>query len=1653
MVVGGAVATAPAATAATAARTEPADLAAQLRNVLTSVDGQSGASPGGVTDISLAGAQPQAQAGGGTTLTADLEGAAGGATVAFQRLVPGAGDGTWATVGTAVADDDGRATSTVPVGGGAVASFRAVSPDPGAAASADSLPAGSAVSPLLSVPVATMAAPIVGGVTVQNWPSGQQVGSNATHEVVVTVTAKGGAPAAGVAVGLQYSADGTNWLPVGSPLRDNNATVPIEGKPTVVPILLPATTPTPVTDANGTAKAILVAPTSPGTVKFRAVAGINAAPSAASGAYGVVIDSDSLYNPPAISTSGADQVNTMPSRPGVLIKAQKLDPNGATEVDRPLQYPAVPASNPLDPTQPLVVPQVAGAGAPACVFRQNVRDSCVVGSTDGKGKALPAGQQADQYRILYSDKRFLINPPTKQAGGGFGYPDEASLGGESPIIEAASALVFVPKNAKADAKVVAWSHPTIGQEDHCSVTRGFNPIATVPGVVETPMPGGAQINAGDMSFFLEQTLAAGNIVVMPDYMGIGVNGPTKQKKTYLVGQQEGRDVLFGVKALQTAAGGAPGWNGINGTTWTGKDFAVIGHSQGGHAAMWTAVEHAKPWAAALDLNLKGVVAAAPASDIVKTVATQWQGYPGWVLGPELIQAFAFSTPAFAAFSLQNNVLSEDGLANLDRFTKYCTTQAFAASAALVPSGKNFLKDPSTNPQPYLNWAPAFEQQTPIIDRQPDGKGYQNSFPQDMPFLLISGTADNIVISQLNAAMQQAFCLVDETTGKEKVPMRAFWTPTMTGLNTPPASKFKGSIAGDVLTVDTLISGPGSQVRKVIYGALPTGATTIELENINNLRVGDQLLGWGADGPSTAPAQPTHVTAIDYAAASITVDHALSPTNANVYFKPDQTKVAPPLKVGTPVTYVTGASSPFTTATATISEQLTGAGFTGTYKLSAVSPAVTDGTSLQVQAFQTPPGGPSPVSNQQSPDHLNPLTFPFTQAEASVGTDAVSAYRVLDDNGTVALSFTDPIPAQFQVGVSFTTTGLPSQVPAKKNYKDTTADLNGTWKVASVNADSQSVTFAAGSGTVSPRPVKTAGWINIDPPGRATTANQYTYSNSPSELLTFTADVLADKPIQADCGEVDEERPTGLGANAEGKTWYSFPVIGGMADLAKYKELPAKPEFYQSWGSAALPPPAGAATPGGQVNPEPSLGLFFMPDNLLNLNRFQQSGCAFTWKPLQESDKRPANEACKQFGLWPYGQFLYATHDLDTGAWGTYPNDGLNPMIPAGVTPTPTPPGSVFTEVDPTRVYDSRTAAGPVAPGSPRTIDVTGGGAVDLPADVTAVAYNITATGQTASGYATVTPGNVDQEPATSTINWQRPNQTIANGYVVGVDANKRIKVFIGGTGTTQVIVDVVGYFAPEGEGSLFVPVSPARVNPSGTFLTGGQSATVDVVAGVPSVVPEDATGVAYNLTITGTTATGYLSVAPGAAAEAPKVSTINWSGPGITMANASQTGVDDGKVKVFAGGSGATKFFFDVVGYFVAPGDLPPGAYGSKFVPIDPVRAYSSITDTPGGPLTGNPASGALGAPRTTSVAAGGAVPVGATGVAYNLTITGNTGSGYVAVAPSAPPPATSNINWTAPKTTIANGTLGGVSELKMTSWAGGRDGTQYLIDIAGYFK
>lgn len=377
-----------------------------------------------------------------------------------------------------------------------------------------------------------------------------------------------------------------------------------------------------------------------------------------------------------------------------------------------------------------------------------------------------------------------------------------------------------------------------------------------------------------------------------------------------------------------------------------------------------------------------------------------------------------------------------------------------------------------------------------------------------------------------------------------------------------------------------------------------------------------------------------------------------------------------------------------------------------------------------------------------------------------------------------------------------------------------------------------------------------------------------------------------------------------------------------------------------------------------------------------------------------------------------------------------------------------PVGAVFTAIDPVRVFDSRStgAGGPLQPGEPRTVAVNGPGA--LPAGAIAAAYNVTVTGTQGSGYIVVGPSGTPL-PDTSTLNWTAPNQTLANGYVSAINfsqpaTNGTLQVVAQG-GQTDVVLDLVGYYATEAVtpvGSVFTPITPERVYDSRQAegaLNGGQQRVIDVTA----AVPQEATAVAFTLTQTGTTGTGFLTVSP--TSQMPATSTLNWTGPGQTIANSSVVGVDGGQIVVAASGQGSAEFVVDILGYYASSSVTPDG---TRFTAIVPGRAYDSRLAQ--GPIAG-------GQSRTTGVLVPQAKPVnmpqGLAAVAFNVTVTGTGGSGFLYVAPAGTSGvAASTINWSAPLTTRANGSVVAVSEDSVTTFAEGGS-TQYLIDIAGYFN
>lgn len=128
----------------------------------------------------------------------------------------------------------------------------------------------------------------------------------------------------------------------------------------------------------------------------------------------------------------------------------------------------------------------------------------------------------------------------------------------------------------------------------------------------------------------------------------------------------------------------------------------------------------------------------------------------------------------------------------------------------------------------------------------------------------------------------------------------------------------------------------------------------------------------------------------------------------------------------------------------------------------------------------------------------------------------------------------------------------------------------------------------------------------------------------------------------------------------------------------------------------------------------------------------------------------------------------------------------------------------FHLIDPVRVYDSRRPApspGTLAGGSSRLLsvadgrDLSTGAVVDadvVPVGATGIAFNLTVTQTSSSGFLSMSAGSATTANA-SIINWSAPGATLANASVVGVDASRQVRVF-GGAGSTHFLVDVVGYY-------------------------------------------------------------------------------------------------------------------------------------------------------------------------------------------------------------------------------------------------------------------
>jgi len=130
----------------------------------------------------------------------------------------------------------------------------------------------------------------------------------------------------------------------------------------------------------------------------------------------------------------------------------------------------------------------------------------------------------------------------------------------------------------------------------------------------------------------------------------------------------------------------------------------------------------------------------------------------------------------------------------------------------------------------------------------------------------------------------------------------------------------------------------------------------------------------------------------------------------------------------------------------------------------------------------------------------------------------------------------------------------------------------------------------------------------------------------------------------------------------------------------------------------------------------------------------------------------------------------------------------------------------------------------------------------------------------------------------------------------------------------------------------FHAITPTRVYdsraaaPSPGLLATGSNRTISVADGRDSagqvtaanVVPAGALAVSANVTVTGTTGGfGYLAINPGGNT-VEGASTINWFGPGQTLANGVGLTLNANReLTVICNGGGSTHFLIDIAGYYL----------------------------------------------------------------------------------------------------------------------------------------
>jgi pimeloyl-ACP methyl ester carboxylesterase len=245
---------------------------------------------------------------------------------------------------------------------------------------------------------------------------------------------------------------------------------------------------------------------------------------------------------------------------------------------------------------------------------------------------------------------------------------------------------------------IAWAHGTTGLLQRCMPSRFPDPTAGIPA--------------------LPDLIANGWAVIATDYAFAEPDGP----HPYMIGEGAARGVLDSLRAARTVPG-LP----------LDQQHIVWGHSQGGHAALWTGI--IAP-AYAPEIAIAGIAAIAPAADPAAILAASPQ--VDLLLGPYVAAAYARFYP-------------ELGPSDIIRPGARMAARDMATFCAVYPpsdTARLFARAGSIPAGVLMGDAPAFAAR--LAENAATG-------PIAAPLLLAQGTEDIIVPATLTAAWAEARC--------------------------------------------------------------------------------------------------------------------------------------------------------------------------------------------------------------------------------------------------------------------------------------------------------------------------------------------------------------------------------------------------------------------------------------------------------------------------------------------------------------------------------------------------------------------------------------------------------------------------------------------------------------------------------------------------------------------------------------------------------------------------------------------------------------------------------------------------------------------------------------------------------------------------------